>query len=183
LKDAQLMLRPVQQPHPPVWVAANSDAAITRAARLGYTWYVNPHAKFETISQQVEMYHEAAGAANSGAPERLPLGREVFVGRTHEEAYASAAPYLGGKYEAYAQWGQDKALPGNENFREPFEDLARDRFVIGSADEVVEELSRYRELGMSHGCFRMMWPGMPLDDGIANLELFADRVAPHLRED
>jgi hypothetical protein len=29
----------------------------------------------------------------------------------------------------------------------------------------------------------MMWPGMPLDDGIANLELFADRVAPHLRED
>ncbi len=182
LQDAQLMLRPVQQPHPPVWVAANSDAAITRAARMGYIWYVNPHAKFDTISQQVEMYHEAAGAANSGAPDRLPLGREVFVGRTHEEAFANAAPYLGGKYEAYAQWGQDKALPGDENFREPFEDLARDRFVIGSPDEVVEELSRYRALGMSHGCFRMMWPGMPLDDGIANLELFADRVAPQLRE-
>ena len=183
LRDAQLMLRPVQQPHPPIWVAANSDAAITRAARLGYTWYVNPHAKYETISQQVEMYHEAAGAADSGAPERLPIGREVFVGRTHEEAFASATPYLGGKYEAYAQWGQDKALPGNENFREPFEDLARDRFIIGNPDEVVEELSRYRELGMSHGCFRMMWPGMPLADGVANLELFAERVAPHLRED
>ena len=138
LRDAQLMLRPVQQPHPPVWVAANSDAAITRAARLGYTWYVNPHATFETISQQVELYHEAAGAADSGAPERLPIGREVFVGRTHEEAFASATPYLGGKYEAYAQWGQDKALPGDENFREPFEDLARDRFVIGSPDEVVD---------------------------------------------
>ena len=95
LQDAQLMLRPVQQPHPPVWVAANSDAAITRAARLGYTWYVNPHAKFDTISQQVEMYHEAAGAANSGAPDRLPLGREVFVGRTHEEAFANAAPVPG----------------------------------------------------------------------------------------
>lgn len=37
LRDARLMLRPVQQPHPPVWVAANSDAAIARAARLGYT--------------------------------------------------------------------------------------------------------------------------------------------------
>ena len=65
LRDAQLMLRPIQQP-PPVWVAANSDAAITRAARLGYTWYVNPHAKFETISQQVEMYHEAAGGGELG---------------------------------------------------------------------------------------------------------------------
>ena len=29
----------------------------------------------------------------------------------------------------------------------------------------------------------MMWPGMPLADGVANLELFAERVAPHLRED
>jgi hypothetical protein len=46
----------------------------------------------------------------------------------------------------------------------------------------VEELSRYRALGMSHGCFRMMWPGMPLADGVANLELFAERVAPNLRE-
>lgn len=103
-------------------------------------------------------------------------------GALTRKLFASAAPYLGGKYEAYAQWGQDKALPGEENFREPFADLARDRFVIGSPDEVVEELTRYRELGMSHGCFRMMWPGMPLADGIANLELFAERVAPHLRE-
>ena len=72
LRDAQLMLRPVQQPHPPVWVAANSDAAITRAGRLGYTWYVNPHAKFDTISQQVEMYLAADGqpirAHRSGCP-------------------------------------------------------------------------------------------------------------------
>ena len=44
LEGARMTIRPVQQPHPPIWVAANGDAAIKRAARRGYTWYVNPHA-------------------------------------------------------------------------------------------------------------------------------------------
>ena len=34
--------RPVQKPHPPIWVAANGDSAIRRAARWGYPWLVNP---------------------------------------------------------------------------------------------------------------------------------------------
>ena len=116
LRDAQLMLKTVQQPHPPVWVAANSDAAITRAARMGFTWYVNPHAKFETISQQVEMYHEAAGAANSGAPDRLPLGREVFVGQTHEEAFANAAPVPGREVRSVRPVGAGQGAAGRGEF-------------------------------------------------------------------
>ena len=34
LDRAQMTLRPIQQPHPPIWVAANGDAAIKRAARF-----------------------------------------------------------------------------------------------------------------------------------------------------
>ena len=42
--------RPVQHPHPPIWVAANNDAAIRRAARWGYPWLINPHATVPVVA-------------------------------------------------------------------------------------------------------------------------------------
>ena len=65
LDRAQMTLRPIQQPHPPIWVAANGDAAIKRAARRGFTWYVNPHATYTNIKRQTELYHATAEAAGS----------------------------------------------------------------------------------------------------------------------
>ena len=55
LEGARMTIRPIQQPHPPIWVAANGDAAIKRAARRGYTWYVNPHATYTAIKRQIEL--------------------------------------------------------------------------------------------------------------------------------
>ena len=43
--------RPVQKPHPPIWVAANGDSAIRRAARWGYPWLVNPHATVPAVAR------------------------------------------------------------------------------------------------------------------------------------
>jgi alkanesulfonate monooxygenase SsuD/methylene tetrahydromethanopterin reductase-like flavin-dependent oxidoreductase (luciferase family) len=181
LENARAALKPVQKPHPPVWVAANSDAAIKRAANRGFTWYVNPHATYATIARQVQLYHDTAAAAGSDVPQDLPIGREVFVHEDRERAFREVRPYLGGKYEAYAQWGQDKALPGDESFGTSFEELARDRFIIGDPEDCITELEKYRELGMACGSFLMMWPGMELREGLRNMELFANRVMPHLR--
>ena len=180
LDGAQMTLRPIQQPHPPIWVAANGDAAIQRAARRGYAWYVNPHATYRSIKRQVALYQETAAAAHSGAPRELPIARELYVHRSREQAWAAARPYLGGKYAAYAQWGQDKAM--DEQFSDSFADLAHDRFIIGDPEDCIGEIEKFRALGMSHGSFRMMWPGMDLKSGLANLELFAERVMPHFRD-
>ena len=179
LEGAQMTIRPIQQPHPPIWVAANGDAAIQRAARRGLTWYVNPHATYTSIKRQIELYHETAAAVGSAAPQDLPIARELYVAETREQALADAAPFLGGKYAAYAQWGQDKAM--DEEFSDAFTELAQDRFIIGDPEDCIGEIEKLRELGMSHGSFRMMWPGMDLRRGLRNLELFADRVMGHFR--
>ncbi|MDE0095938.1 MAG: LLM class flavin-dependent oxidoreductase, partial [Gammaproteobacteria bacterium] len=49
LREASCPTRPVQKPHPPIWLGANADAAIRRAARLGTCWYINPHNRISTI--------------------------------------------------------------------------------------------------------------------------------------
>ena len=70
----------------------------------------------------------------------MPMFREMYVAEDRATAYEESRPYLESKYAAYAAWGQDKALPGEESFAVPFEDLARDRFLIGSPDDIVEEI-------------------------------------------
>ena len=105
--------RPVQQPHPPIWVAANNDAAIRRAARWGYPWLVNPHATVPMVADQLSRYRQALREFGQPVPETLPMMRELYVAEDRETACVSSQPYLAAKYEAYAAWGQDRALPGN----------------------------------------------------------------------
>ncbi|MEQ9122465.1 MAG: LLM class flavin-dependent oxidoreductase, partial [Alphaproteobacteria bacterium] len=38
LIDAGCSSKPVQKPHPPIWVGGSADVVIDRAARLGYCW-------------------------------------------------------------------------------------------------------------------------------------------------
>lgn len=180
LEDASVTLRPTQRPHPPIWIAANADQAIERAARWGLPWNINAHARIETIVRQVALYRAAADDA--GHPfQGLPMSREMFCAPTREEAIAHAGPFLAQKYDAYDRWGQDEALPGDEEFAVPFEDLARDRFVIGDPDDCAREIERYRQLGVQDLHLRMNWPGMSLETALDGLQLFTREVVPRFR--
>jgi alkanesulfonate monooxygenase SsuD/methylene tetrahydromethanopterin reductase-like flavin-dependent oxidoreductase (luciferase family) len=171
--------RPVQQPHPPIWVAANGDAAVRRAARWGYPWLINPHATVPVVARQLTVYRETMAQSGQPMPTTLPMMRELYVAQDREAAYLESQPYLGPKYQAYADWGQDKALPGQESFVIPYQDLARDRFLLGSPEEVVREIKRYEEtLGVNYLIFRMQWPGMPQGQVLRQIELMGREVIP-----
>ncbi|TMC09582.1 MAG: LLM class flavin-dependent oxidoreductase [Chloroflexi bacterium] len=181
LRDATIGILPVQRPHPELWVSANADAAVTRAARMGLPWNVNVHADRPTIERQVAAYREAAREAGHDPGVPLPMGRELYCAPTRERALEEAGAYLYDKYQTYASWEQDRVLPGAASFRVGFAELARDRFVAGSPAECVEELRRYARLGIGQIHLRMSWPGMPAALSRRSLELFAAEVMPHLR--
>src|SRR5499427_3581441 len=71
LAEARLELRPVQQPHPPIWVAANNDRAVERAAELGDAWVINPHATLHTIRRQMDLYRAALERLGKPFPAEL----------------------------------------------------------------------------------------------------------------
>ena len=172
---------PIQKPHPRIWIAANGDGMVRRIARNGETWYLNPHAPFETLARQVEFYRTVRTEHGHPPPDTLPMSRETFVAPTREQAVATARPFLERKYRAYAAWGQDKALPGDEDFTVPFESLAAGRFIIGDPDDVVTGLRRYADLGVTHASLRFGWPGSPRDVVEGAIRLAARKVFPALR--
>lgn len=182
LDGARATFRPAASPRPPIWMAANSDGAVRRAARLADTWMINPHATRATIARQLELFHTEREAAGRGPLAELPLIREVFCAPTREQALELAMPYLANKYEVYADWGQDRVMPGSESFRVGYEDLAQDRFVVGSPEDCIAALLPWRdELGVDHFVFRTDWAGMPVEAARTSLDLLAREVVPALR--
>ena len=184
LRGASLGTKPVQKPHPPIWIGANADPAIRRAARLGDCWYVNPHNRIETIVRQVDVYKRALDACRKPFPAEFPARREVFVARSRSEAIRLCAPFLAAKYQAYDQWGQGRAMPeGDNDLGADFDDLIRDRFLLGSPDEVAEQvLALNRTTGINHLIMSVQWPGMPQSMVLDELHTLAEEVFPRVRQ-
>ena len=182
VQNAYIGVRPVQKPYPRIWLAANGDGMVRRIARYGYIWYLNPHAPFDTLARQLDQYREIFEASGHGSPKVIPMSRETFVAKTRDEAISIARPYLEGKYATYAQWGQDKALPGDEDFTRPFEELTEGRFIVGSPDDVITDLKRFENIGVTHASLRFGWPGTPKQVVKDTIQLAASEVLPHLQD-
>ena len=184
LDDVTLSIKPAQQPRPPVWFGANADGAVRRAARLGDTWFINPHQRMDTIERQLGIYQRELDALDKPFPEELPLMREIFVAGSRDEAKHLARPYLEAKYQAYHAWGQDKAMPpGDDDLSLDFEELLRDRFLFGSPDEVAEQIIGYNsKLGVNSFVLGMQWLGMPHNQVCDAMQLFAEEVMPLVAE-
>ena len=182
LEEAKLTTPPIQRPRPPIWIAANANAAVRRAARLSDSWMINPHATVGTIATQLEMFRAERITAGLPPVSELPLIREVFCAPTREQATALAYPYLSKKYLVYAKWGQDKVLPGDESFEIPVEELEKDRFILGTPEDCIAQLRPWRtELGVDHFLFRTHWSGMPAASALASMKLLDEEVIPALR--
>src|SRR3990170_1144522 len=172
-------LRPRQRPPPPVWVAANNDRAVERAAEIGDTWIINPHATLETIGRQIGLYRAALARAGKPFPSELPMMREICVAESRAEAVQLARPYLEQKYRAYVQWGQHRALPRDDDMTQAFDDLLRDRFILGDPSECAAEIRRcIAATGATTMLFRVHWPGMPHETVTRAMRFLAEKVWP-----
>jgi alkanesulfonate monooxygenase SsuD/methylene tetrahydromethanopterin reductase-like flavin-dependent oxidoreductase (luciferase family) len=183
LDDVSLGMRPVQKPHPPIWMGANADAAIRRAARLADCWYIPPHNRVDTVLRQLDVYRRELEACDKPFPDELPMRREVFVAGSRKEAIRLCASALEQKYRAYVQWGQDKPMPEGDELDLALDELMKDRFLIGSPDEVAEAiLDIVRPTGVNHLIISTHWPGMETGVAMDAMRRFAEEVMPKVRQ-
>lgn len=181
LNQARLSLLPVQRPRPAIWMAANSDRAVERSARLADTWFINPHATTDVVVRQIKLFNATAATHARPNVSVLPLMREVFCAPTRAQAVELAAPYLRGKYRTYASWGQDKVMPDRDDFTAAYHALAQDRFIVGTPEDCIEQLLPWKALGVNAFVIRTHWSGMPVASSLASLALLSREVLPTVR--
>ena len=161
VNDHAIGLKPMRDGGPPIWIAGTADAAIQRAARIGDAWMIVPSTTLSALIPQMRVYRETLG---NRVPDCFPMVRECYVGANHKTAMDECRSALQYKYDAYASWG----LEGRQ--KTAFEDLVRDRFIIGDSVFVKEEVARYREaLGVDHFMMRCHWPGLEFAKALASI--------------
>lgn len=167
--DVGLSMRPARPGGCPVWIGGSVAPAVERAARLGDTWIASFSQTRGELVDLRRAYDGARVAAGLPAPDELALCRECYIGADDATAFDECREALLYKYEAYASWGN--ANVGASGFRERFDEFVRDRFLIGDAERVADEIRRYREdVGATHLILRMSWPKLEPEKTIASLK-------------
>jgi alkanesulfonate monooxygenase SsuD/methylene tetrahydromethanopterin reductase-like flavin-dependent oxidoreductase (luciferase family) len=180
IEGIRMTVPTVQQPHPPLLIGGNVDPAVIRAARIGDGWVVSTRATTTTLEGQAKLYRSAL--AEAGKSSNIVVFREAFVADTHERAIEACRPFLGAKYESVARWGHQNVLPATDNLAVPFDQLVRNRFIIGNPEECGRQLLWYRdELGAACVSIRCQWPGIDFKTGLESIRRFGRDVLPWIK--
>jgi alkanesulfonate monooxygenase SsuD/methylene tetrahydromethanopterin reductase-like flavin-dependent oxidoreductase (luciferase family) len=172
VKDHGISLKPLQKGGPPVWVAGLVEAAVHRAAQIGDAWLIANATTLGATEPLMRVYREALQQSGRFV-EDFPIARECYVGANHATAMDECRAALEYKYNSYAAWGMESPTASMT-----FEQMARDRFIIGDKVSVKEEIARWQErLGVNHFIMRVQWPGLPQEQVLASIrrlgEIFA----------
>ncbi|MBS0559251.1 MAG: LLM class flavin-dependent oxidoreductase [Proteobacteria bacterium] len=170
--DHGISLKPVRPGGPPVWVAGLVEPAVKRAARIGDAWLIANATTLGATLPLMRVYRETLAELGKTVTE-FPIARECYVGSSNATAFEECRAALEYKYNSYAAWGMESPTKNMS-----FEELARDRFIIGDKAAVKEEIARWREtLQVNHFVMRVQWPGLPQEKVLGSIrrlgEIFA----------
>jgi probable F420-dependent oxidoreductase len=163
-EDVTLLPHPVQRPHPPVWVAGRSDAAMRRAALMGDGWY--PYlfsvGRLRSSNEAVRRYAAEAGRDLSGF--HWGVMQPTAIAADRQEALAQAVSNVGQRY----------VTPGRSA-----EDIAQSLCLAGTPEECIAGIEARIEAGVRD--FVLGFLASDDTDRLRQMELFAKQVLPSFR--
>jgi probable F420-dependent oxidoreductase len=180
LDNVTVYPKPVQRPHPPIWVGAMADDSIRRAAQYGDGWLTGLTQSMQNIVQQARAYTTYAGELRR--PARIMLMRDAWVAETRKQAEEEYGPEVLTAYRYY--WKSDslsfRGITSEADFT--LEKMAPERIILGSPAEVVDQLQRWQEaIGAEMFIFRLRQAhsgGPPHDTILRAIRLFGEKVLP-----
>jgi alkanesulfonate monooxygenase SsuD/methylene tetrahydromethanopterin reductase-like flavin-dependent oxidoreductase (luciferase family) len=184
--------RPLQRPHPPVWIGGGSSFdSIDLAARLGLALMLpSVLGPPEAFVLHVERYRERFVPGPAGGAPRVGACSHVHVARDGRAARARWEPY----HMGYIRWVLLELMPwgglniGPSGLRPPpptaapdFETLCRGPSICGSPAEVADRIGAIRErLGVDLHIAMFDHGGIPEPELQDALELYGKEVLPQL---
>ena len=76
-----LVPRPVQDPYPPIWIAAFGPRALAQAGRLGLPYFASPIESMAALGRNFARFREAWAEAGAAPPAETPIMRTTFISR------------------------------------------------------------------------------------------------------
>jgi len=188
VSKAALALKPMQKPRPRMWLGGSVEAAVKRVAsiaetELGDTWVASSHLKTDVIVQQASVFKAALTALGKPLPKDFPVLRNIVVAPDRATAIREVGPAIAESYNIFGNWGLFTDVIGDTKSHPEFDDLVNGRFIIGSPDEVAEEIATMmKATGGTRLICRSQWVGMEQKHVMRTIELLGTAVAPLVRK-
>lgn len=205
--DHRMLPKPVQQPRPPVYVAAaRTPASYPWAGERGFHLMIAPllFADLNVLRRHLAAYR-AAAADNGHDPASLNLlaAYPFYCGERPEDAVRAADPHLVrlARYNAFSLFAGldcirpgafdeflaqreagalDDGLPGGSSGRD-WQAWKQGRALFGPPDQIVEQIGRVVEdHGINYVILEVFYGGQSHRDMLESLERLATRVLPQL---
>lgn len=183
--EMTLAPKPVQQPHPPLWIGARGPRAVRRAAELGAHLMTTLGPDPAPLYQQTlrELGHDPAAF-------RIAQLRMVYCADNEDRAWDDISEHLWHVFGYYARVlgeaadveGDDIPLPLNGPADIRHSDLAGTTIFAGTPRQVADQLERFRaDYACTDFILSSHFAGLdPRKSGRSN-ELFAREVMPAFR--
>jgi alkanesulfonate monooxygenase SsuD/methylene tetrahydromethanopterin reductase-like flavin-dependent oxidoreductase (luciferase family) len=203
IPDREIVPKPLQKPHPPLWAAGTNPASFRLAGEIGvgmlaFGTGLGP----EIVGRRIAEYREGlANATPVGeVNENVAMFMMTLCAETDEEAKEIAegpfATYLDSTMEHFLQWGRGGNLPpGYEWYAEAsqkseklaermkFDHLFENGMVlVGTPERITETIRRYRDVGVTQILCGTQFAGITQDQALNSIRLFGEAVIPHFAE-
>lgn len=179
--------RPVQQPHPPLYMACNSPESVPIAARHGVAMMSFTGVSDIELAERAEVYRQAAAAAGHPpvAVEALLAEtwttRYVYVAEDPRAALEEPRPHMLG-YQAFG--GERRRRSGRARPIAPYEEQIGVTAFFGTPDQVAEQITQFQaRSGVNKLLCHMSFHAMDPEMALRSMHLFATQVMPRFTDD
>ena len=195
MPSRNVLPKPLQRPHPPLWMACSNRTSIAQAARLGVGALTFSFVGPDQAKQYVDLYYETL------EKECEPLGYAVnpqiaiacpfLILKDDEKALAMGAENYGyfiyglGHYSFFGAhqpahtdiWNEYKTDP--KEFANP---EGRTQDCVGSPDRVRQQLREFEAVGIDHVICLSQAGKIPHEMLCESIELFGKEVLPEFKD-
>lgn len=154
--------KPISKPLP-LWIGANADAAVRRAAQMADAWVISPGWTPDYIADRLAFYRSALEeCGRSDDVQEVVLRRDLHLSHSRDAALKEAQGLFTHGYRGFGQQEMQDSL------------------IVGGADECINALEQMERLGITHVLFRCALdePGQAAQ----TIAILGEQVIPHFRK-
>ena len=190
-EDFEIFPQPVQQPHPPFYMAAGSEYSMRLAAHNGFGLMQSSLSSVETIGEHVQFYRkhmpEAPAPLNQNpAFGRVDVVRMVYVAASDEKAKEESEEgityhmktFLAGGKKTGGYLGDVSEKTNESQFQ--YDRLSETTILHGSPDTVIRRIEAFEAVGTTSIMLHYP-PYYGVEQVLDMLRLFAEEVLPHFK--
>ena len=182
--NVRVLPKPVQRPHPPIWVGATRNEETFRwAGENGFNLMTIPfvHPTMEAVQRPRQDLPRGTRPSGTCARSTRNSGKfHIYVSHSFEAAVREATPYMENYHAAHAAADPNRKLTRHDLAS----DMARGFIIVGDPQRCIDTILRWQEeVGLTTFSFTFHFGGMPQEMALKNIRLFADRVMPALEQD